>query len=388
MGVLAPQPEIAPADDSSISVDTTPIQWRSGTIEVSGKGRVEAFESVSLQAQISGDVTFVSPSLQAGGFIEKGQKLVSINTDALSPRKNELEAQLASAQADLKLSQTQVDRSRRLLELKATSQEEVDRREAALDAAVARVAQIEALLDSVDVDLRRSSILAPFAGRVISETVSVGDVIAPGVSFAEIYSTDVFEIPIALAENDAALIDNLFYPQALSISAKVESTYGGARFEWAGYVHRVEPGLDPTARTIDLIVRVDNPERPGDPIDETDVDAPPLLLGMFASVLIPSRDLGDFVELPREALRADNTVWYVSPDSGGTGIVEIARARVLKSQGAVVFAKLDLPTGQDVNILGKTPSRVVPGTTVTLTLNNDVIGSEWGAAGLRDGSAQ
>lgn len=388
MGTLAPQPEIAPPHDRSISVNATPIQWRTGTIEISGKGRVEAFERVALQAQISGDVTFVSPSLQAGGFIEKGQRLVSINADALNARKNELAAQLASAQADLNLSQTQVDRSRSLLDLKATSQEEVDQREAALDAAVARVAQIEASLDSVGVDLRRSTILAPFSGRVQSEGVSVGDVIAPGVAFAEVYSTGVFEIPIALTENDAALIDNLFESQALSIPATVEATYGGAPFQWTGYVHRVEPGLDATARTIDLIVRVDDPERPGEPIVQTDIAAPPLLLGMFATAMIPSRDLGDFVELPRAALRADNTVWYISPDRDGAGIVEVAEARVLKSQGATVFAKLDLPTGQEIDILGTTPSRVVPGTMVTVTSTDEEIGSEIDAALLSDGAAQ
>lgn len=388
MGALAPQPEIASPDNSSVSVNTTPIQWRSGEIEISGKGRVEAFESVALQAQISGDITFLSPSLQAGGFIEKGQKLISINADALNARKNELQAQLDSAQADLNLARTQVDRSRSLLELRAASQEEVDQRVAAVDAAVARVAQIEASLDSVGVDLRRSTILAPFTGRVRSENVSVGDVVAPGSSFAEVFSTGVFEIPIALTENDAALIDNLFEPQALSIHATVKATYGGAPFRWTGYVHRVEPGLDPTARTIDLIVRVDDPERPGEPVDQTDIDAPPLLIGMFASAFIPSRDLGDFVELPRESLRADNTVWYVSPDGEGAGIVEIAEARVLKSDGAIVYAKLDLPTGQDVDILGTIPSRVVPGTLVSVTSKDEVIGFGIDAASLADGPVQ
>lgn len=367
MSALAPEPEIAPPDDATLTVDTSAMKWRTGTIAVSGQGHVSAFENVSLQAQVSGDVTFVSPSLEAGAFFEKGQHLVTINSDSLGARQSEIEAQLASARAELKLAETQAERSRSLLALRAAAQEEVDQREAAVDAAAARVAQLEASLASVRVDLRRSIIKAPFYGRVRSETVSVGDVLAPGAAFAEIYASDVFEIPIALSENDAALIDGLFASGPLDMPATVEVNYGGARFEWAGRLHRVEAGIDETARTIDLVVRVDDPEGKGAPVSQTDVEAPPLLLGMFATVMLQSRTLGDFVELPREALRPDNTVWFVAANEADEGVVDVAPARVLKTEGALAYVQLDLEPGSDLDVLGTAASRVVPGARVSVS---------------------
>lgn len=364
MEAFAPEPEIAPPPDRSIPVMTTPIQWRTGTIPVTGHGHVEAFQTVQLKPQVSGDITYVSSALETGGHFDKGQRLVSINTESLNARRNELEARRTSAKADLALIETQAERSRSLLARRAVAQDEVDQREAAVEAAQARVAELEASLSNVDVDLRRSTIRAPFNGRVRSESISVGDVVSAGVSFAEIYASDVFEIPVPLNLNDAALLDQLFAPGALDGIAVVETSFGGTRFRWDGRIHRVEPGIDEIARTINLVVRVDAPEQSGIPVDQTSVDAPPLLLGMYTSVTMQSRHLDEFVKLPREALRADNTVWYVAADAGGKGIVESTEARVLKTEREVVYVYLDIPAERDVQIIGLTPSRVVPGSEV------------------------
>lgn len=367
MGALRPEATVEPPQQTTLIVQSNPVAWRSGSITVAGSGRVQAFEQVELQSQVSGDITYVSSSLQAGAHFTKGERLVTVNSATLAARRAEFDAQLASAKADLDLAETQAERSRKLLELRAASQEEVDQRNAAVAAAIARVAQLEASVRSVNIDLSRASITAPFDGRVLSETISIGDVVAPGNPFATLYSTEVFEIPIALAENDAALINGLFDEGELDIPAEVKAIYGGAEFTWNGHVHRVEPGIDETSRTIDLVIRVREPETRGVPVEPTNVEAPPLLLGMFASVEVPSRDLGSFVELPRGSLRPDNTIWYVVADQDGAGTVEVADVSVIKTAGGIAFGKLSIQRQDNVHVLAGVSGRIVPGSKVRVS---------------------
>lgn len=364
--LLKPEPQAAPPRDSVPLVEGVPIIWRSGAIEISGSGRVEPVADVELKAQVAGDVVFVDKALQAGGRFIEGQRLVVINPAPYAARVAEFEAQLSRAEADLELAQIQAVRARQIFQRQATSRDDVDQREAALAGARAEVARVRALLDSAAVDLRRTVISAPFNGRVESEQVSIGDVLSPGESFGQIYADDVYQVTVALNESDAALVDGLFATGDTAIDVRVQAPFGTAVFEWPGVVRQIEAGLDTVTRTIDLVVRVENPNKRGTPLAPTQMEAPPLLTGMFATVLIPGRDVGVYAQVPRDALRSDRSLWYVRPDGASRGVIETVPTHTLVTSAARAFVKLALPANSGAVAVYQLPARILPGAEVQI----------------------
>ncbi len=364
--LLQPRPTEEPPRERAPLIQGEAIDFRTGPVPVQGKGRVEPVSQVRLQAQVAGDVVYVAPAFESGARFAKGETLLKVNPDPFRARVMELEAQIAAAQADIELAQTQADRANALLAARATSQEEVDQREAAVKAAAAQVKRLEASLYSANVDLARTSIKAPFNGRILSETVSIGDVLAPGTVFAEIFSDDVFEIIVSLPEEEAGLVEDLFSAETRNTPVDVTAVFDSALFSWTGRLAQVEPGLDREARTIDLVIYVDDPSTPGTPVFETLIDAPPLLPGMFATVSIEGRDVGRYASIPRQALRERNDVWIVRPDSEGRGKIEVTQVQVLKTSESVALVRTELETDVPIYSVHSLSGRVVPGSEVII----------------------
>ena len=75
--------------------------------------------------------------------------------------------------------------------------------------------------------------------------------------------------------------------------------------KWPGRITRIKSALDPTTRTIPVVVEVKDPfkgVKPG--------ERPPLIPGMFVKVRLQGRVLDDVVSIPRGAVQ-DGTVYVV-----------------------------------------------------------------------------
>ena len=371
LSLLKSEPTVAPQINRTVAVDADLLVPRSGSFKIVASGRVQAVERVSLQSQVSGDVLSVAENLKSGGVFKKGDVLLRINPESFRARVDELAAQRESAVSDIKLAQTLFDRTKKLVAADAASQEELDQRSATLLVAKSRIKQIDAGLNSARIDLSRAEIKAPFDGRVVSETVSVGDVIAPGAVFAEIYSTESFEVPVALSVNDAVLLGDIFNlsesgtPENIqNIQAELSTEFAGARFSWPAVVDRIEAGLDPATRTIDAVLRVDDPQQPGKLISNganKNVPAPPLLPSMFVDAAIETAERDRFYKLRRDSIRADGSIWYVTPDQRNEGEVRILNTARLSTQRDWAFVTISGLQDGSHFMLGTDIGAVIPG---------------------------
>jgi len=128
----------------------------------------------------------------------------------------------------------------------------------------------------------------------------------------------------------------------------VVTEYDRKRFEWDGWVDRAETALDEQTRTIDVIVIVPDPFRPGRPRDSGAVAAlPPLLVGEFATVEIQG-DTADHFVLPRPGLPPGGEVWAVD-DAARIRIVSVD---VLQEIDDRIYVAGDLRDGQPVVVAG------------------------------------
>jgi len=326
LNVLKPRPAVrAPAKQLPL-VRVEPVQFRSGALAVTGNGLVKPRVEVVLAAEVSGRLVFVSPNLVTGGAFEANEPLLRIDPEPLRAALAQASAERRSAQASLRLAEQLLERTRELIAKGFLSRQTLDERVAARDQAQAALARADAIERSRRLDLERTVVAAPFEGRVLTEKVDLGDTVQPGKELARIYAADALEIPVSLTDRDIALIADPWAQQSGGRGARAEIRveYGAAIYRWQAHVDRVESAVDSGTRTFNVVVAVDAPEARGEPLGTgpqassppggvADA-APPLLVGMYATVEIEGRREGRYAVVPRRALRNGSTLWLVGAD--------------------------------------------------------------------------
>jgi multidrug efflux pump subunit AcrA (membrane-fusion protein) len=265
---------------------------------------------------------------------------------------DEAQANQEANLANLAFLEKQVKRITSLKESDYVGEESLDDATSRLAQTQAAIARQAAIIESRRLDLERTTIRAPFSGRVYEESVDVGDIVSPGMELASFYASDEVEIVVSLNANDAAFIPGLWNTDS-NVSGKrkawVTVDHGGRNYQWQGYVHRVESDIDRTTRTVDVVVRVPDPFTPGTPASDrhspVPMEPPPLLVGMYAGVDIEGMRIDRHFELPISALRSDNTIWTVS----GEGILNVVPVDVIREEGnQVALLAGDLPEGTPI----------------------------------------
>jgi RND family efflux transporter MFP subunit len=369
--IMAPQTELVDPPDRTPIVDVTPANIQSGPITVIGNGVVKARADISLSAQVSGQIVEVSPAFVSGGEFKLGDTLLVIDQRIYEANFAEAEANKRAAEANLVFMNKQIERLEPLHKKGFTTKEKFEQTVSQRDEAEAQIMRTEALLDQARVNLEHATVVAPFDGRVENEAIDIGAFVGVGQELGRIFATDAIEVNVPLSDKEAALLPNLWSQSGIDkserLAAKVITNYGAGRYQWIGYVDRAQATIDPGTRTVNVVVRVDDPFQQGRPIASDSAGIalnapPPLLVGMYATVEMEGMSLNRYVIAPREALRDDNTVWVVNGDSVLTSVpVTVVQKRGdrvsliapdLHDNAAIVTSALSIMTdGMQVRIL-------------------------------------
>jgi hypothetical protein len=107
--------------------------------------------------------------------------------------------------------------------------------------------------------------------------------------------------------------------------------------KWAGYVDRAVGMIDSIGRLSQVVVRVDNPFSGGNPVNELSINS-------FVDLEIAGKPIENVVNLPREALQSDSTVWIARQDS----TLEIRKVKVARSTRDSAYIQQGIETGEQV----------------------------------------
>lgn len=341
------------------SVTTSAIRAGTGPLPVTGNGTVRPRAQVSLSPQVSGQVAWVSPDLVSGGRVRAGQTLLRIDPADFVNAVDQARAQVAQdsvgllqAEEEARIARAEYEQFRSREGGNGSEPSPLTLREPQLQAARAALQRSQAQLADARLALNRSTVEAPFDAMVRSEEVDPGSFANAGQSLAVVYATDMVEVVVPLTDGDASLITGLWSLQTgdtgVRVPARVVSEYGGRRFAWDGYVDRAETALDENSRTIDVVVRVPDPLRPGTSLDASasSAESPPLLVGQYVEVVIDGR-AGDFSVVPRRAVRPGDEVWAVADST-----VRVVPVEVLQQAGDSAFVAGDFRTGERAVLSG------------------------------------
>src|SRR6478735_7815916 len=134
-------------------------------------GRFEAVEEVQVRARVGGFVTNVE--FKDGDMVHAGDLLYLIDSRPFEAVAEQADGQLADARAKVELAKRELDRGLNLVQTSAVSEQVVDQRRQALQAAHAAEMQAEGALKAAKLNVEFTHVLAPMAGRVSRHLVLV-----------------------------------------------------------------------------------------------------------------------------------------------------------------------------------------------------------------------
>ena len=315
-------------------------------ISVTSQGTVRPRTETQLVPEIAGRVTWVASSFAEGGFFEEGDVLLRL--DRFDYEQAVVSARSQLAQARLRLAQEEAEAEVAQREWDALGRgdpRELTLRKPQLDDARASVAAAEANVERGARDIERADVIAPYAGRVRTKNVDMGQFVTVGAPIATIYSIDVAEVGLALPDEELAYLDlPLAYRGAANQSGPrvvLRTTFAGARYEWGGRVVRTESEIDPVSRMVQVVAEVQDPYAAG-----PDPRRPPLAVGMYVEAEIEGRAFADISVVPRAALRGRNQVLVIDPENR----VHFREVEILRATTESVYIEGGLAAGELVAV--------------------------------------
>ena len=285
------------ADEKPIA--TAPVER--GRIEriVVATGTVEPEREVEVRPRTAGIVEKIH--VEANDMVEPGQVLIELERDLLEAQVREARAAVESARVELRYAGIEQGRMDQLRARNAASGSDQDEARARREKAAAMLAQAEARLASLDVQLGYTTVRAPLAGRVLDVFVEEGNAVSPvtavtgGTLLLSIAGETSVHLKGLVDENEVARVQ-IGQPARLRTEA-----FGGRVFE--GAVRKIAP----------LGQRVQNVTYFEVEIDVTDAEASLLRPRMSGDADIVTEVIddalivpGDRAALPRRRdLRAD-----------------------------------------------------------------------------------
>ena len=336
----APHAQQRPPTRAASLVDIRSAIGGAERVDVDAMGTVVAAQIVALQPQVAGEIIEINPLFVPGGHVQEGDVLLRIDPRDYELAVEEARSRVAEADYGLKMELGHQDIARREWELLGIAgdaselDQELALRKPHLAMAKATLAAAEAALEKAQLDLARTSVLAPFNCVITSKNVDVGALVTTQTQLGAVVGTDEYWVEVSLPVDRLQWIEVPAGRDASGSPVKVVQHVGSqATAEWSGQVIRLLGDLEPQGRMARLLVAVPDPLHLRDGV----TDGAPLLIGSYVDVTIAGQELPDVFAVAREELREHDTVWLMTE----TGALEIrnvnvafrGRERVLVSSG-------------------------------------------------------
>ncbi len=340
---------------------------------IKATGTVRAAQQINLHPQVKGEIRSISPEFLPGGVFKRGKVLLSIDSSDYRLALRQAAAALAQSRASLKLEegrQAIARREYRLLGMAADGAgTDLVLRKPQLRAAKAAVESAEATYRKAALDLKRTTLRAPFNAVVQTRDVNIGTRVVESTRLARLVGTDAYWVELVVPVGQLRWIH--IPADATGTGSKVrvyDSTGDGPRTHREGRVRRLAPDLEEQGRMARLIVRVEDPLA----LLPANTGKPRLLMGSYVRAEIVGSPLNSVFALPRRALRGDSRVWLLGAKNrlvirtvtvAHRGVDRVLISGGLKAGDRLVMTDLTAPVhGMRLRVLS--PSQMRPGGTM------------------------
>lgn len=313
------------------TITTEPAKSEDWVDRLHSIGTLIAIQGIDVAPEVGGIVS--NYYFDSGQDVQKGAKLIQLNTSVEEADLMSNKAQLAEANAEYARQSTLVKKG-------SVSQSVLDQTVAKRDSAAAAVQRVEAII-------AQKNIAAPFAGRLGLRRMEKGQYVSPGQSLVWLQALDPIWIDFPMPEGELGKF-KVGSPIELSVDA-----YPGVTFK--GEIEALDARVNQESRTLMVRGRLPNADHR-------------LLPGMFANASVLEGEPKALVTVPRTALTYSlygDSVWVVKeapPKPAETGaaaaaerslVVERRFVRVGPVQGDRVAIVEGVKQGEEVVTSGQ-----------------------------------
>ena len=312
-------------------------------------GTCAAYETVQVQAQVSGQIT--ARHFQDGADVKKGDLLFTIDPRSYQAALEQAQGQLAQAQSKLVLDQITLKRQQGLRARNVISAQDLDTAQATVKSDEATVKTAEGAVAAAQVNLDYCNIRSPINGRAGLRLVDVGNIVTGGnggggAALLTIQRLDPIYTDFTVSETDLPLVRR--YLGGSNVKVETRSA-DGSMPPRTGDLYFIDTAVQPGAGTVKARGVTPNPDHALWPSEFVRVRF--ILDKLKDANLVPSQAVqisqgGPFVFV----VKPDNTVdlRQVKPGQRQDGDTQVIEDGLKAGETVVVTGQLALAPGTKV----------------------------------------
>ena len=332
-------PRVVPVKTGDVTQQNVPLQ-------ISAIGNVEAYNTVSIKAQIGGEILDVH--FKEGQDVKQGDLLFQIDPRPYQAALRQAEAQLARDAAQARNAEEQAKRYLILVQKEYVSRDQYDQFRANADALAAVVDADKANVENSRLQLAYATIKSPINGRVGSVQINKGNVVkANDLVMVTINQVSPIYATFSVPEQHLADIKKYSTAGALKVEVLVPED---EKRSVQGRLSFIDNTVDLTTGMIKLKATFGNGDRR-------------LWPGQFVNVRMTLTTQRNAVVVPTAALQAGQQgqyVFVVTPES----LAEMRTVTVARTYGELSVVAQGLKPGEKVVVDGQL--QLISGTKVEI----------------------
>lgn len=309
------------------AVQTTVIGTAAAAQEYTYSGEVRGRYESQLAFQVNGKI--IKRNVELGSVISAGDVLMQIDPKDIQQTVNTTSAQVSSAESQLRLAESNLNRYRQLYEQGAVGRMVYDQYVSAYEVAMAAVQQASAQNVQGTNQLDYSLLRADKPGVVSGITAEIGQVVSAGQPVLTVVQDGEREVEINVPENR---IEELRKTQQLKVTF-----WALSNVILDGKVREIAPMADPVTRTYKVRISLLNPP-------------PEMKLGMTAAVSLSDSATQPMATIPLAAIYQNGDtpcVWVVTD-----GIVTLRPIKTGKFGNGTIQVVAGLQQGDQIVTAG------------------------------------
>ena len=337
-----------PAGSQKIQIVSAIVKKHDVPIKLTANGTVISQQTVEVRPQLSAIVKTVH--IKEGQFVQKGDKLFTLDARTESANLNKAEAQLARSNADFENAIRNLKRQKKLFEQKFISQAALDTAQKDFDSLKGKLDFDKAFVQESRVAHGFTTITAPISGRTGSIPVHPGSLVQPNIAIpgsvtqprsavlVSITQINPINIRFTLPERKLSILQQALAKGDVTVNTELDAA-GEALIE--GRLIFIDNAVDTQSGSILIKAEFPNQNKK-------------LWPGMFVNVVLTPEVIIDALTVPVQAVQTgpENKFLYVIGKDNKveqkTIIVRLVQDGIAVVEGATPGTKIVVEGGQNL----------------------------------------
>jgi membrane fusion protein, multidrug efflux system len=341
------QPQSQGGGPAAVPVAVGIVMSKSMPLEASAVGTVEAYSTVSVRAQITGELTAVN--FKQGDDVQAGQELFTLDKRPLEGALLQAQATLERDSAEAANAKAIVQRYEQLVERGIVAREQRDNARTSVARLDATLASDRAAVENAKVQLQYATIRAPIAGRTGVLMVNAGNLVRANDQTPLVTINQITPIYVSFALPEPLLPDLRRYMARGELRVEARPASGDDHIA-TGTITFVDNAVDLSTGTIKVKGTFPNDDRQ-------------LWPGQFVNVVVRLATETSAIVVPTAAVQTGPDgpyVYLVKPDQ----TVDLRPVKIARSAGTETVIRDGVNPGDTVVTDGHL--RLVPGSRISI----------------------